>query len=63
MKPDEKEKRPLMTGPDVMKYLGIGRALAHELLQGVPPVKIGSRTVYDRADVDAAIDARKALRE
>lgn len=56
------EQRPLMTPPEVMRYLGIGRALLENFLASVPCVKIGKRKLYDKKDIDASVEAMKGTK-
>jgi len=63
--PEQDRKESLLSLPPVRclakaqaaKYLGIGVTLLAEL--GVPVVKLGRRSVYDRIDLDAWLDEYK----
>jgi len=55
---------PLLTVEEAARYLRISRPMVYRLLQTkqLRPVKIGSRTLFDKKDLDRFIEESKEER-
>lgn len=58
---DEDTESPLLTVEEAARYLRISRPMMYRLLQQkrIRPVKIGTRTLLDKKDLDRFIEESK----
>lgn len=56
----ERVVKRLLQEPEMKLYIGLGRNKAREFCESIgATVRIGRRVLYDKAVIDAAIDAMK----